>query len=279
MAILLSLLSALAYGASDFGAGLASRSFAAGPVALIEQSLGLATALVALVLFGGHGATVAVLEWGALSGLGSAIGTWALYHGLAVARMSVVSTLSAVLTAVIPVIVGLTEGNRLGAVTAVGIVIAVPAIALVSWQPGADGRRDVWSGPVFGCLAGAGFALLFISLDRAGTHSGAWPLVFGQALSVSLITPFAYRGVRATGRPTRRTLGLTLGAGLLSGVANLLFLAATGHGELAIVAVVTALYPAATVVLARFALAEHWTRLQLAGLITAAVAIVLVTAG
>jgi uncharacterized membrane protein len=72
---------------------------------------------------------------------------------------------------------------------------------------------------------------------------------------------------------------LALGAGVLSGSANLLFLAATGHGQLAIVAVLTALYPAITVVMARVFLAERWTRLQAVGLAVAAVAIILVTTG
>lgn len=70
-----------------------------------------------------------------------------------------------------------------------------------------------------------------------------------------------------------------LGAGVLSGVANLLFLASTGRGELAIVAVLSAMYPAVTVVLARVFLAERWTRLQLVGLILAGGAVVLVTVG
>ena len=65
-------------------------------------------------------------------------------------------------------------------------------------------------------------------------------------------------------------------AGLLSGCANLFFLASTGHGKLAIVAVVAALYPAFTVLLARFVLSERWSRLQVVGLVSAAAAIVLV---
>jgi drug/metabolite transporter (DMT)-like permease len=116
-------------------------------------------------------------------------------------------------------------------------------------------------------------------LDQAGTHAGAWPLVPGQLVSLVLVAPVAYRGVIDAVRPSLATVELTLGAGLLSGVANLLFLAATGNGQLAIISVLTALYPAVTVLLARIVLAERWTRLQAAGLLAAGAAIVVVTVG
>jgi drug/metabolite transporter (DMT)-like permease len=106
----------------------------------------------------------------------------------------------------------------------------------------------------------------------------------GQAVGVVLIVPVALRGRRRRRRsaapgPAGRTLGLALGSGVLGGVANLVFLAATGRGELSIVAVITALYPATTVVLARVVLGEYWTRVQVAGLLTAVAAIVLVSLG
>lgn len=279
IAIVLALLSAIAYGAGDFSGGLAARRYPSGPVTAAAQVLGVLAALIAVILFARRGPTAAALEWGALSGAGSAVGTLSLYHGLAVGRMSVVATLSALLTAVVPVIVGVALGNSLSALAAVGIVIALPAIALVSWQPAArEGDRPRRTGAEFGILAGAGFALLFIALDQAGTRSGAWPLVPGQAVSVVLLAPLAVRGLHGAGRPSRRAVGLILAGGVLSGGANLLFLAATGHGALAIVAVVTALYPAVTVMLARVLLGERWSRRQAVGLVTAAVAIALVSA-
>ena len=278
MAIVLGLLSAFAYGSSDFAAGLASRRYAAGPVTGLAQALGITTAGVAVIFFPGVGPRAAALEWGAVSGLGSALGTLALYHGLSVARMSVVATLSAILTAVIPAIVGVVLGNHLAIGTAIGIVIAIPAIGLVSSQSQTAAGRPGRAGILYGSLAGLGFALLFIALDQAGTRAGAWPLIPGQLVSLVLIAPFAYRGVIASGSPSLLAIEITVGAGVLSGLANLLFLAATGHGQLAIVAVLTALYPAVTVLLARVFLSERWTRLQALGLLTAGAAIILVSA-
>lgn len=277
MGVLLALLSALAYGTSDFGAGIASRRLAAGPVAAVAQTFGLVAAGAGVLLFPGAGPTALVLGWGAISGLGSALGTLSLYQGLSIGRMGVVASCSAVLTAAIPAIAGvLFFGDRLSLPAYAGIGIAVLAIGLVSRQRDPDGGQGARSGLGYGILSGAGFALLFIALDRAGTHAGAWPLLPGQAVSLVIIAPFARTAPRP-GPGWRPFAGLAVGAGLLSGTANLLYLAATGHGKLAIVAVLTALYPAITVLLARTVLAERWTRLQAAGLLTAALAIALIS--
>lgn len=279
MAILFALLAAVAWGVADFSGGLGSRGLGAPRVAVTTQTLGLVTAGVAVLLFPGVGPRASALEWGALSGFGSAVGTMSLYHGLAVGRMTVVATLSGVLTAVVPVIVGLALGNTLGLGAALGIVIAIPAILLVSWRPEPDGELSPRAGLPYGLLAGLGFGLLFVALDRAGTRSGAWPLIPGQFISVLLIVPFVMRGLRQRAALARGPVLLTLGAGILSGTANLLFLAATGHGELAIVAVLSALYPAITVLLARAVLTERWSRSQVLGLAAAVVAVVLVSLG
>ena len=132
---------------------------------------------------------------------------------------------------------------------------------------------------MLGLLAGLAFALLFIGLDRAGTRSGAWPLVSSELVGFALLLPFGVRAYARVGPPPSRDLALIIGVGVIGGIAGLLFLAATGHGQLAIVAVVTSLYPAFTVLLARVFLAEHWSRPQAIGLAVAAAAIVLVSVG
>jgi drug/metabolite transporter (DMT)-like permease len=279
MAALLALLAALGYGASDFGAGVASRRFAAAPVATATQLVGLSTTAIAIAFYGGTGPTVHALGWGALAGLGSGFGTFSLYQGLAVGRMSVVATVSAVLAAVLPAAVSLGLGQHLTTTTAIGIGIAIPAIGLVAFQaPSTDHARSGAS-LRYGLQSGLGFALLFIALDRAGTHAGAWPVLPAQVISVLLIAPFALGDLRSTGRPPAEVVWLALGAGVLGGTANLLFLAATGRGTLAVASVLTSLYPAVTILLARAILHERWSRWQAVGLLTAAAAIVLVSIG
>jgi uncharacterized membrane protein len=274
--LVLGLLAALAYGASDFVAGVGARRSSAGRVTLIAQPFGLVAAAVALALFRGAGPGTSALVWGALSGVGSGIGTISLYQGLAVGRMGVVAPLSAVVTAALPAVVGLATGERLSAVALAGLGLAVPAVALVSRQPHPGAGHG--SGARFGVLAGCGFAFLFIALDRAGTQAGAWPLLPGQAVAVLVVLPVAVRLLDPAAR-WRRAAGPGVVAGLLGGTANLLFLAATGAGQLAVVAVLTALYPVVTIVLARGILGERWTRSQAAGLIAAGIAVGLISAG
>src|ERR1700709_1678019 len=147
MASLLALLAAAAFGTSDFLAGLSSRRLSAPTVTGIAQTLRLLTAALAVLVYGGDGPRTVVLLWGAASGFGNVVGTLALYQGLAVGRMSVVATLSGLLAAVIPAIVGIALGDGLGALTALGILIAIPAIGLVSWHPatgGADRSGARW---------------------------------------------------------------------------------------------------------------------------------------
>jgi drug/metabolite transporter (DMT)-like permease len=278
MAILFALTAALGYGSSDFCAGLLSRRYAPEPVSGIVIFVEVLTTTAGVILFGGHGPRPGALEWGALSGLGGGGGTLMLYRGLAAGDMAVTATLSAVIAAVVPALVGIALGDHLAIAAVVGIVAAVPAIALVSWRPG-GGREGSRAGAAYGLLAGCGFALLFIALDRAGTRSGAWPLLPGQSVGLLVVAPGAVRGLRRGVRLRSRDLALAAFAGMIVGAAALIYLAATGHGALAIVAVVTSLYPAFTVLLARVVLSERWSRRQAAGLLIAVASVVLVSVG
>jgi drug/metabolite transporter (DMT)-like permease len=280
MSVLLGLLAAATYGSSDFLAGLASRRLPAIVVTTVAAALCLVVGVVAVVFYPGDGMSARVLLWGAASGVGSAGGTFALYRGLGGGEMSVVATLSGLLTAVIPVVVGLATGDSLGATTAIGILVAIPAIGLVSWS-GSTGSAG-GSGAIWGIGAGLGFGLLFVGYDRAGSDSGAWSLVVAEAVATLLtIGPaaLAVRGLRREALRDRRSLGFLLAAGLLAGAANLSFIIANHHGELAVVAVLTALYPGFTVILARVLLGERWSSAQKVGLVTALVATLLVSLG
>jgi len=279
MGVLLALVSALCYGSSDFAAGLGGRRGDPAAVAVVAQPFGLVAAAIAVVVLSGRSPTAGDLWWGALSGVGSGVGTVALYRGLTVASMSVVAPLSAVLSAAIPALTGLLIGERLAPLAWAGVVIALPAVALVSLAPASDsGSRK--AGMVTGVIAGAGFALLFIGLDRAGTAAGGWPLLPGQAVALTLVSAWL---VLPGNRPDRSAWAATWRAGtvtgVLGGVANIAYLAATGAAPLAVVAVVTALYPAMTVLLARFTLHERWSRLQALGLLVSAAAVAAISAG
>jgi drug/metabolite transporter (DMT)-like permease len=100
----------------------------------------------------------------------------------------------------------------------------------------------------------------------------------GQLVALAIIVPI---GLSWAPRPVpwRPAAGFGIAAGSIGGVANLVFLAATGAGKLAVVAVLTSLYPAVTVLLARGFLDERWRRVQVLGLVASAAAVVLITVG
>jgi uncharacterized membrane protein len=277
VAIALALSSALAYGISDFLAGVASRRWDSRLITLATQAIGLIAAAVAVLVYPGEGPDARSLAWGAASGVGSAVGLLSLYRGFARGSISVVAPVCGVLTAVIPAVVGVALGDHLGILELIGIILTIPAVGLVSrGDPGADGRSG---GFIDGGLAGMGFGFLFVGLSQAGSAHGAWPLLPDQAVAILFTVPVALRARAIASRPDRQVVIWTLVSGVLSGGANLLYLLATHHGQLAIVGVLSSLYPAATVLMARVWLHERWNGVQVAGMAAATVAVVLVALG
>lgn len=135
MAALLGLAAAAGYGAADFFGGWASRQAGALPVVLWSQLAGLVVLLVALVPLAGSAPSGAALAWGGAAGATIAVGLVVYFRGLSRARMGVVTPITAVVTAALPVCVGLLAGERPSAVALVGVAVAVAAVAAVSLAP------------------------------------------------------------------------------------------------------------------------------------------------
>jgi len=288
VAVTLGLAAALAYGTGDFIAGLLSRRISFVAVALVANTVAWLVMCVALAATWDGPPTVTAGSWGAASGIGSALGTLALYRGLARGPMGVVAPLSALGAAVVPVLVGVVTGDRPAPAAWAGVALALPAIWLVSTQdPGRADARAIRPGRqaggiLDGLLAGLGFGLLFVALDRAGDGSGLWPVVAGQATSTVLLAGVAARGLSGAGDRrgvTRGGIMAAVGVGVLGAAATTCYFLSTHAGMLAIVAVVTSLYPAVTVVLAALLLHERVRRSQGAGLLLALAAVTLIVLG
>ncbi|KAA1380827.1 DMT family transporter [Aeromicrobium fastidiosum] len=275
MAIVLSLVSALAYGVSDFLGGIFSKRVSPWQVAVVGQtSSGVLSLVAALVVSGsptGHD-----LAFGALAGLGGGFGAAFLYRGLSTARMGVVAPLSAIGTALIPVVVGVVTGDRPSTTVVVGIVLAFPAIALISRV--ADAEPGHRGGVVDGTLAGVGFGLLFVFLGQIGDDAGLMPLAMSQLTSIVSVVVTAMV-LRQAWMPRSRADWSAVVMGPLGATAQGAFLYASQHGLLSVVSVISSLYPASTVVLAAVVLREKILRWQAVGLLTAAAAVALVAAG
>ena len=287
-AILLALGAALAYGASDFIGGRASTRAHFAEVAAVGAGVAVLIALVAAPLLGSAALSAGPLLWGLASGVGSGMGTLFLYRGLARARVAVVAPTSGVLAAALPAVVAVVLGERPTPIAIVGLLLALPAVWLISGGGGgsdADGRP---SGISDGVLAGFGFGLLFLALDQAGDSAGLWPLAAGQALAfvlVGAVAVRAYRSGQLRTTPAGPNAGtgpwwpLAVATGVLGSAATLLFYASTTTGLLTVAAVLTSLYPAGTIVLARLILDERISRRQGLGLALAGGAVVLITLG
>jgi len=275
VAVLLSLLSACAYGVSDFLGGIFARRSTAWQVATTGQaSSTLCITLAALVVAGAPVGTD--FAWGALAGTGSGLGAAFLYRGLAGATMSVVAPISAVGCALLPVLAGLALGERPTPTAAVGIVLAFPAIALISFVRDPDpGHRG---GVLDGVLAGVGFGLMFIALGRTTDDAGLAPLALMYLCStVSVVAVATLLRQRWRPRVAADWRGAVMGP--IGVTAVIAFYLATKHGLLSIVAVITALYPASTVLLAAALLKERVAPWQSLGLVVAALAVGLVAWG
>ncbi|MGW4912782.1 EamA family transporter [Streptomyces sp. NPDC004270] len=271
IALLLALGSSLAYGCADFLGGLGARKAHVLRTVLVAAPASLAVELLLWPLLGASFSPGA-LGWGAASGVASAAAFALLYRTLAIGPMNVLSPVTALVSAALPVGVGLLQGEHLAATGLVGLPLALVAVVLVSAGHGAGSTRPSRTALLLAFGAGAAIALQLVFLHQAPSDSGVAPLIVGRAVSSAVTLAAAGLMHRRLG-PERPAYALSATAGVLDSVANLLFLLAARSGDLTVVAVITALYPAGTVLLARGVLAERIHRAQLAGLGTAAVAV------
>lgn len=271
IALLLALGSSLAYGCADFLGGLGARKAHVLRTVLVAAPASLVVELLLWPVLGAS-FSAGALGWGAASGVASAAAFALLYRTLAIGPMNVLSPVTALVSAALPVGVGLLQGEHLAAAGLVGLPLALVAVVLVSAGHGAGTARPSRTALLLAFGAGAAIALQLVFLHQAPFDSGVAPLIVGRAVS-SAVTLAAAGLLRRRLGPEKPAYAVSAAAGVLDSLANLLFLLAARSGDLAVVAVITALYPAGTVLLARTVLAERIHRGQLIGLGTAAVAV------
>ena len=277
VSLLLALASSFAYGSADFLGGVAARGAHVLRVVAIAAPASLLVELLIWPIFGAQ-FDLGAVAWGAASGVASAATFALLYRTLAIGPMSVLSPLTAVVSAALPVGVGLISGEELSGLAFGGIALALVSVVVISGGPDERRLRPSRHALLLAFGAGAAIALQLVCLDQAPGDSGIAPLIVGRAVSSAILLAAVVAFRRRLG-DRRPSVPAAVGAGTLDSLANLAFLLAVREGELAVVAVITALYPAATVLLARALLAERIGATQLAGLGLAAVAVSLLAVG
>ena len=285
MTILFGLLSAFSYGYADFVGALAAKKVRAVAVTAISFSIGLVIALLLSIPMGAE-FSQGTIQTSIYAGVSSAIAISCLYAALALGPISIVSPLTAVISAVIPVVVDVALGQELSSFAFVAIVMILVAVVLVAFVPGDLVRLPSLMAVIYSVGAGLGFAGIFLFLDATDPESGLAPLIVMRIVGVVLLFAGLFAiYLRAKERFLEREIfspklfGLILLAGTGDVLGNVFFLIATREGALAIAAVLTSLYPVGTIVLARIFLKERIAKSQTLGIALALGACALLASG
>ena len=270
----LSLGAAGVWGGGDFAGGIATKRASVFRVVAVAHAFGLVLMLLLVWISGERVPPLSAFGWGVIAGITDAFGVAALYKGLSTGRMGVVAPVASVITAVLPVLFGIHIEGMPGRFQLLGFALAVVSLWLIT-RP--DGALDARRGLGLAVLAGLMFGLLLISGKEAGRHAVLWPLVSARAASTVLMFTIVAFSPR-DGRPLKPALVPIVLSGVLDSLANAMFIAATRHGRLDVAAVLSSLYPASTVILARVLLKEKISRTQAVGIVGALAAVALISA-
>lgn len=317
----LSLTGALVYGAADFLGGLAARRLGAVLATAVSAASGLVLLAIALPVTGGAWSSEAA-TWGALSGLVGAVAISLLYASLAIGPMSILSPLTALVSAITPMIWGtVVGGERFGPMAAWALGLALLAVVLVGFVPERGAVRPSARGLAFATGSGLAIGAFYILISQTPDDSGVVPLIFSRIVNTVLMfgvfgllvlvarraspapaleavrettprtdaaalaaaspagpvanaAPGSVSDARSDARtPAREGLAvgfaIAIGCGLLDALANVLILLGIRAGDLAVAAVLAAMYPAGTILLAAAVLRERIAPVQWVGLVLA----------
>jgi len=269
----LSLLAAASWGGGDFSGGVASKRASVFRVVAGAHFVGLLSMLLMAWLSGEPIPPPADLLWGVFAGVSGAFGIAALYKALAVGRMGVIAPVASVVTGIFPVLFSIRTEGLPDRIQMLGFTLALVSIWLVA-RP--NDFVDSQRGLGLAVFAGLMFGLFLVGGKQSGHHGVFWPLVAARSASTALmlvIVAFAPRDPQ----PLRPALWPMVVSGLLDSAGNALFIAATRHGRLDVSAILSSLYPASTVVLARVLLKEKISPRQGAGIVGALAAVALIS--
>ena len=282
LVVLVGMASALVFGSADFLGGLASKRISPIRVTAIAAVVGLAGLLVAYPIVGGAWSPDAVL-FGALSGVSGAIAISLLYACLAIGPMSILSPTTAVVSAIVPAMIGIVVRNEhFGVLGYVALGLALVAVVLVGFVRDSRAVHPTPRGIAMAVGSGFFIGLFLVLIDFTPSNSGLVPLIANRGtnaiimfatVGILALVDRRRRGARVPGTAPAATRGswrpgirLAIACGLVDATANCGLLLGIRIGDLTVMAVLTALYPAGTIILAAIILKERIAVVQYIGL-------------
>lgn len=275
--IIYGLIAAAGWGAADFTGGLASRRTGAYQTVFYSEIFGLFFIVIGVIASKeGRPPWPALL----LAGMAGAIGTTGLlmlYHALSIGKMSIATPVSALMAAALPVLAGILLDGFPGLLTFAGFGLSLAAIWLISREEGNNSHIIAHLNDLrLPLLAGIGFGTYFILMHKAAQTSTFWPMIASRSGGILIMLLYM------TKRPG--AWHITQGAwpyialnSLLDVGGNSFYLLASQVGRMDVAAVLSSLYPAATVLMAALILKERVAHSQAIGILLALIAILLLT--
>jgi drug/metabolite transporter (DMT)-like permease len=287
----LALLSAASWGTGDFFGGLATRRAHVLVALVATQVLGVLLAGSMVVISGDQMPQAGALAWACLAGISGVIGLAGLYLALARGTMGLVAPLTAVVAATVPAVVGVVRGDPLDPIVALGLLLALAAVALVAMPDRtrapdvvieSQGRSREWA---LIAVAGLGFAGFFLGVDQAHSDGAGtwWTLAAARSASLAALTLVAVAllglGRAPSTKGIRAVLPLVAASAVGDTGGNLFFLLSRSETTLAVSVVLSSLYPVTTAILAWIVLHERLSRLALVGVALAVAGVMLIGLG
>jgi uncharacterized membrane protein len=266
---------AMCFGVANFVGGLASRRDAALAVTANAHLVGMLLLGLGALLFPAEYVSQSDIFWGGLAGVTGGLAVVALYAALAWGRMSLVAPLTAAVSAALPALYDVASGTVLRPLTGMGIALALLAVIVVGAAGDTESRAAMpLRAIVLAVAAGVGFSVTMLAYSFAGSESGLVPLVSARVVSAVLLGAMTLvRARRYLVLPEARSYAF--GNGFVDAVANVALITALRTGPLAIVAVLGAMHPVVTILLARAFLGERLQGVQRAGVVLALVAVIM----
>jgi drug/metabolite transporter (DMT)-like permease len=276
--VALALCASLLWGGADFLGGTAARRLPATGVVLASQSAALLGLLVVAAALGAYDDPVGYLGWALAAALVGVVALTSFYAALAEGTMGVVAPIAA-LGVVVPVVVGLAQGDRPSGWQGAGVALAVVGVVLASGPELRSAETASAARPLLlAGVAAVGFGTVIVCVAHGARTSTTMTLLVMRATSVGVLGALAIVGAVAV-RASRRDLPMLVAIGAGDVLANAALAVASTRGLLSVVAVLSSLYPAVTVLLARGIHDERLVRVQTLGVTAALAGVVLIASG